>query len=259
MRTEEMNPSETGREIIEKSEKMRDDPTIGMLVLTALGYFANRPSYSEYGCLISCLLKTLPFCTFAAQWAILASLFVWSLNYEENPALCGKNSETVGKVLMSIISLLYFCKSLMSGASFIVVFLETNLIKDDSWLSPLAYLDWGMESSFSSLLLLFNLWIVYSAHQPLDMVINILAMEFVGKLDNEMKKFFFTRFRHYMVKIIDDNEALHIDTWRMCGCSLHSCGRAIAKPLSLFLVSVAVITPFFCLGFVVFGPICKSA
>mmetsp|Transcript_21509 Transcript_21509/g.45187 ORF Transcript_21509/g.45187 Transcript_21509/m.45187 type:complete len:254 (-) Transcript_21509:461-1222(-) len=253
-----MANTETVQEIVVRSEKMKNDPTIGMLVLTALGWYAHRDSYSEYGWLVSLQLKILPFVVFSSQWAILASLFSW-LNDGENPPFCGKDSRAEGKVLMSIISAVYLSRSIMSVTSFFIVFKETNLIRDRSWLSPLAYLDWGMESSFSSLLLLFNLWMVYSAHKPLDMVINILAMEFVGKLDNEMKEFFFTRFRDYMVNIINDNAELEDINWYLFGCSIFRCGQTIAIPLSLFLVSVAILTPFFCLAFVVFGPICKSA
>jgi hypothetical protein len=52
-------------------------------------------------------------------------------------------------------------------------------------------IDLGMEICFASAVLLVNLFIVFVAGEPLDMVLNCLALEFIADLDNQMKEYLF--------------------------------------------------------------------
>jgi hypothetical protein len=58
-----------------------------------------------------------------------------------------------------------------------------------SWLRPLHTFDKFMELSFTSAVLLCNLYVVFLAHEPLEMVLNSIALEFIVDLDNNFKAY----------------------------------------------------------------------
>ena len=59
-----------------------------------------------------------------------------------------------------------------------------------------------MAVAYEQSVYLLNLWLVYRAPTPLDMVLNSLAMEFVLKLDDEFKATYFANHPHAVAEVL---------------------------------------------------------
>lgn len=64
-------------------------------------------------------------------------------------------------------------------------------------------MDRCMNLVYESLVYLLNLWIVFVTHEPLDMVLNALALEFILQLDNEIKPMYLKAFPPNIAKCRD--------------------------------------------------------
>jgi hypothetical protein len=73
----------------------------------------------------------------------------------------------------------------------VVVSSSVALLRDDGFIFGVIrfYLlpDPFMNMMYETLVYLLNLWLVFVTKKPLNMVLNALAMEFILRLDNEMK------------------------------------------------------------------------
>jgi len=119
-------------------------------------------------------------------------------------------------------------------------------------LASYGLIDQTMHLTYESLVLLLNLWLVFIADSALDIVLNSLAMEFVGKIDDEFKvRYFDLGYGHVIAKDIMTQE-LHkpsIDKGPADGCLL--CLGLFLWSLGFFLLPVVSFVMLF------YGAACK--
>ena len=131
-------------------------------------------------------------------------------------------------------------------------------------------LDTGMEICFASAVLLVNLFIVFVASEPLDMVLNCLALEFIAEIDNQMKDYLFrswtekdallSSFESAISQSLDEKKSWwDAFTKRWVG---EDDPKAWFFVISVFLVFFGflfsfVFAPLATMAMIFFGPICK--
>jgi hypothetical protein len=130
-------------------------------------------------------------------------------------------------------------------------------------------IDMGMEICFASAVLLVNLFIVFVAEEPLDMVLNCLALEFIADIDNQMKDYLFrswtekdallSSFEYTISQSLDDNSWWDSFTKQWVGeDDLKWWFVAISLCLAFFGVLFSfVFAPLATMAMIIFGPICK--
>lgn len=107
-----------------------------------------------------------------------------------------------------------------------------------------------MNTFYVSMVYLLNLWLVFTTDEPIEMVLNSLAMEFLMNIDSEFTKTFRQHlYGKELVEYVISNE-LHSKPATQCQISI---GRAV----SLVAYSVSALTPIICLIMVIYGPVCK--
>ena len=129
-------------------------------------------------------------------------------------------------------------------------------------------LDSFMEIALSSAVLLVNLYIVFVAAEPLDMVLNCLALEFIADLDNQFKEYMFLTWTEKERLIIAFKKAMttplekgRYGSWdRFCKKYIDD-KKGFDMLLIFFLVLgflfSILFAPLVSLAMIVFGPICK--
>ena len=108
-----------------------------------------------------------------------------------------------------------------------------------------------MQGSFEAAVYLFNLYLVFKTPEPLEMVLNMLALEFIVKIDNEFKSAFMKMKRKHIVGRVKqlNNEP----PWE----GIQAILRYIMKPmmyLMRFSFPVATLSALFACFY---GPLCK--
>ena len=107
-----------------------------------------------------------------------------------------------------------------------------------------------MNTFYVSMVYLLNLWMVFTTDEPIEMVLNSLAMEFLMNIDSEFTETFRQHlYGKELVEYVISNE-LHSKPATQCQISI---GRAV----SLVAYSVSALTPIICLIMVIYGPVCK--
>jgi len=192
-------------------------------------------------------------------------------NYEDG--WCNRGGTLANRALMCGIGALYFVRAttnLQKKYQKCGGFSGYVATKTDTWLTPAYQFDIFMEMCFGAAVLMVNLWLVFIATDPVDMVLNSLAVEFIGNLDNELKTELFEYVTYYdfsashrietappQKKTLADAVQEELVQTNAGGC-VQFFGRALW--LIVFLSFVAVISlmlPVVCVAVVFYGPFCK--
>jgi len=176
----------------------------------------NWPAFGTFNMFMFCTGVHMKFVTLSillVQVVVPVALFA-SQYHSYNKGWCPSTGSPGQRVLMSCIALFYFVRSIMmylekkndsigNGDDMpksskdlrpwhdecqkqFAKRLESGI--EDSILMDYAVIDeFVMNLTYESLVLLLNLWLVFIADDALDIVLNSLAMEFVGKIDDEFK------------------------------------------------------------------------
>lgn len=165
----------------------------------------------------------LPFLLFFAQWGLLVAVFTQSIRDFENnkfefcfnksfPNDDDQNNYTTTRTVMFFICILYIKNSFESTANFWNVFSRSKkkrtymtkrgLSRLSSSLAYFCYIDCCSELLMDSFCLMVNLWMVYGASKPIDMILNSLAIQFINSIDNEFCNFFIEEYP-FVVKVIE--------------------------------------------------------
>jgi hypothetical protein len=143
--------------------------------------------------------KLAPLLILGIQWIFLATVGNSSLR-KYDAGWCPSRASGDSKVIMAAIAALTLLRCLQRISStkirrpteVLQVFRELlGKDADLSRIAPLMVFDIFMEIVSSSATLLVNLFVVFVEVQPLDMIINCIALEFISDLDNLFKEFVF--------------------------------------------------------------------
>ena len=176
-----------------------------------------------------------------------------------NGTLCENTAKIENKMMISGICLIYFVRSFFLWDN---ITNSLSLKKMNKINSITAILDTFQEFSFTLIVYIANIWVVFIEKDIQNMILNSLAMEFLMMLDNEFEELYF----QYMPGSADDiydnifvsydeNKILLKDRLDKDRC-FRCFSIAVFIPYKI-LVIATFLFPVFC-GFMVFaGPICK--
>ncbi len=231
---------------------------------------------------LACLALYLPFpwnifsiVTLLIQWVLLGTLFVSTLTTKLDDDWCPNDSNTGARILMLSISLLLFLRTCMRLKSVVNhrgrsdQYLEENLgcASHKSRMGPHALVDSLMEVGFTTCVILVNLWIVFIANTPLDMVLNSLALEFIADLDNNFiaeilkdRSIFETVWQNMQNNWQPYETLDSASPWKLVCQALDP---DIRNSLGYFLLWFTVFLSFFAgpiasLFMIIYGPMCKG-
>ena len=123
-------------------------------------------------------------------------------------------------------------------------------------------IDTLQEFGFNLLVYLLNIFIVFAADHPSDMIMDALAMEFIMDLDNQFKELYFKNIPNAAVDIYDnifvsksDNrvilkQKINEDKFFCCIKNM------LMVPYKILIISL-ILFPVFCACIIFYGPICK--
>lgn len=256
--------TETDEHLLSVEEKKAiiiDDPKFGMFSL--FKYHLKKGHKNDvlkqkntmYCSHIFSSLTALPILIFIAQWTIWIAIIA-DQNAQFDGELCPNKAPWTHKLLMFSISLIYFVKSF---------FLWDNLTDRtklnrmtpsiDSWV----LIDTLQEYGFNLLVYGANLWIIYVTDDPLDMVMNSLAMEFVMNFDNEFETMYFDNLPEVAEEIYDDEFVTYRDNMMMLN-NKSKCFNimryVVYMPFKILVISLFLF-PIFCAWVAIVAPICK--
>jgi len=174
----------------------------------------NWPSFGAFNMLMcSRRLKVLPLSIIVVQVVLPVCLFASYLSY--NKGWCPSTGSLSQRLLMFGIALLYTVRScLILNEKVLSEYRDEVDLRDEiakkrrdcgihlSALSSYGKIDNVMHIAYPALVSLLNLWFVFIADDPLDIVLDSLAMEFVGKVDDEFKVRFFAVYGHELASDI---------------------------------------------------------
>ncbi len=180
-----INQNNTVKGIVEDTfesvDAVRSDDSVGSFVIAALFPFNGHFIFIMF----------LPTLVYIVQWILIATLFTYYTKSYHAGACPGTGSDEE-KALMFAIAALIFVKSTMRAVLLVEKMQHSGEKLKFSWLCPYSALDWFSELIFGSAALLLNLFVVFVADGPQDMVLNSVALEFIGELDNEIKENIFS-------------------------------------------------------------------
>jgi len=223
------------------------DPSIGMFVLALI---IPTDKWSHY------LLKPLPLLVIGIQYVLLVAVFLHA-RAEYDRGWCPGVGTNEARALMTGIAVLYLTRSTSTISLLYHKIATTNVVPDASWLSPVAMADTFMEMGFGSTVLLVNLWLVFITENPLEMVLNSLAVEFIANVDNELKT--------QLLEVVPD---IPMIIFKNCdkSCDIapspkwkgfHQAAHTVGSMLVLFGMLPLFLTPLICFAVAFYGPVCK--
>ena len=128
------------------------------------------------------------------QIVFLGHLFVIEYQKERVEGLCLGNADAGTKLLMSTIAALIGMRTVQRGIDIWAAYARLGKLRAasplgvrDTWLYPLMQADFLWQLCINSVGYALNLGLVFFAHEPMDMVFNSVAVEFVANIDDEHK------------------------------------------------------------------------
>ena len=245
----------------EKRDIIIDDPKFGMFSLFKYhikkGYKNDvlKKKNSMYCSHIFSYVACLPLLIFISQWSIWIAIIA-DQNKEFDGNICPNKAPWTHKLLMFAVSLIYFVKSFFLWDNLTDRTRQNRMTPSiDTWV----LFDTFQEYGFNLLVYGANLWIIYVTDDPLDMVMNSLAMEFIMNFDNEFETMYFDNLPEAAEEIYDDEFVTYRDNLIMLNnkSKCFNCMRYIIFiPFKLLVLSL-LIFPIFCLWVAIVAPICK--
>ncbi len=245
----------------EKRDIIIDDPKFGMFSLFKYhikrGYNNKilKKKNSMYCSHIFSSLTGLPILIFIAQWSIWISIIA-SEHSKFDGNICPNKAPWSNKLLMFAISLIYYVKSFFLWDNLTDRTRRNRMTPSiDTWV----LVDTLQEYGFNLLVYGANLWIIYVEDNPLDMVMNSLAMEFVMNFDNEFEIMYFDNLPEAAEEIYDEEFVTYRDNLMMLNQKskcFNFTRYLVYIPFKLLVLSL-LIFPIFCAWVAIVGPICK--
>jgi len=209
-------------------------------------------------CVWDIILKLVLSMIIIVQLTIPSVLFAISIgNYNEG--VCPNTGTLASRILVSMIGILYFTRTFLffsdKFSDYAVVGKEIGL-PNDCELNKYLQLDDFMQITYEGCVYLVNLFIIYISNDPMDIVLNSLAMEFVLKLDDEIKEVYFKKFDK-ISEYVRDNNMLEED-WKPSESCCLECAIltwTLITPILNYLTMYAL--PILSLAFAIYAPICK--
>lgn len=114
-----------------------------------------------------------------------------------------------------------------------------------------------MNVGYEGLLYLLNLWLVFITNGVSSMIFNALVVEFIMKVDEEYKEYYFKTNASAVTAII--KKGLHIPLQESPACDLKvsMVGTACSIVLGLPNLLSYFVVPVLCFVMCVYGPVCK--
>ena len=241
-----------------------DDPKFGMFGLFKYqiqkGYKNKvlKQHNTVYCSHIFSSMFALPLLVFVAQWMMWIAIV--SSQYKDyiNKNTCPNEATIENKMIFFAILLIYFVKSF---------FLWDNLTDRtrfnrmtpaiDVWV----LLDTIQEYGFNLIIYATNIWLVYVADSPGDMVMDALAMEFIMNLDNEFMTMYFNCLPEVGEEIYDNDFVTYRDNVLLIEhekrkCCFSCMQKSFYIPFKLLVFSLCLF-PILCLGVMITGTYCK--
>ena len=191
-----------------KKTEVINDPRFGMFSLykyhITRGYNLSKDdNITKTGVYCSNIFTKfcfLPILTFLVQWFIYISIMVYEVkNYDKG--FCPNDSPIETKVVMCSIGIIYFIRSFFLWDD-LVSRTHCKKVMPTNDISVL--IDTLQEFGFNLLVYLLNIFIVFAADHPSDMIMDALAMEFIMDLDNQFKELYFKNIPNAAVDIYDN-------------------------------------------------------
>ena len=216
------------------------------------GLFSIFMTHPHQTCFDS-LIRVLPILLLSSQWMIPAGMFI-SQWQEYKAGICPGTASTTNRFLIFAIAVMYFCRSVLIFGDKYVAFAGKNKKIKALMRSKLA--EWGhiddiMDISYEGILYIMNLWLVFIATSPLDIVLNSLAMEFVMQLDNEFKENYFKLNGRAVRNILHHH-------WHILPEGKKNCMLNMIEGINVFLSPIiCLLVPTSSLLLIFYGPLCK--
>ncbi len=250
----------------QKRDEVINDPRFGMFSLykyhITRGYgLSQDDNINKTGVYCSNIFTKfcfLPILTFIVQWLIYISIMVYEIkNY--NKGFCPNDNGIETKVVMASIAIIYFIRSFFLWDDLVS---RTHCKKVMPTNDIPVLIDTLQEFGFNLLVYLLNIFIVFAADHPSDMIMDALAMEFVMDLDNQFKELYFKNIPDAAIDIYDnifvtknDNRIILKQKLKedCCFCCIKN---LLMVPYKILIISL-ILFPVFCACIIVYGPLCK--
>jgi hypothetical protein len=246
---------------------LKEWPTFGLYNI-----YSNHPSGG--------IMKYLPLLLIFSQFIIPITLFL-SEWYKYRAGFCPMSGSPSEKLTMLAIAMCYVAKSFLTF-SFKLFTVEPgcyahfnpDLLKDNpllreemnaaeklglakTKLNVYGQVDDFMNVGYEGLLYLLNLWLVFITNGVSSMIFNALVVEFIMKVDEEYKEYYFRTNASAVAAILKKD--FHIPHEDSCACDFKVSiigslfGMIVGLPNALSYFAV----PILCIAMCLFGPICK--
>lgn len=254
-----------------------ESPDFGLIVLALCApRIARKPfdfTSSDDG--PQFVLALLPLPLLVAQWGLLLSVFYQSIkdweksqnpfcfkeSYDDNPDL--NTTLYLCRVIMSFLCLLYLKRAFKTSTDLFAIIKQSSATKENlrrrglfrigSSIGIACLVDCCAELFMESFCLLINLWMVFGANKPIDMVLNSLALEFIKDIDNEFCQFFINEYPAIVATIeerLREKSYASLETYKNPTETLY--GRfcmLLIDPLAQWAVGAAYVFSGFVNGF----------
>jgi hypothetical protein len=144
----------------------------------------------------------------AAQVILPILLLLYSMYTYKIPSVCPMSADGISKAVAFTIGCMYHVRIVfMFGSKSSEPFAEVKRGSDSVWLTWALFLDGFMNTTCELFVYGMNLFIVFVTPDPLDMVLNALAFEFILQLDDGVKAKYISIHTIYHGAIIKEYDA----------------------------------------------------
>lgn len=244
----------------EKIEALIKEPKFGMF---SLNYYILSRNLDEKKKTVFCTnvftkKLYLPILIFVSQWLLYVSIMNQQIRTYED-GFCPNSGSIETKLIMCGIAIFYFANSFFIWDDLVV---KTHLKKVMPTKDIFVLIDIMQEFSFNLLVYMANMFIIFISDDPVEILLNSLAMEFLMELDNQFKEKYFSQNKDHALDIYDnifvsrtDNRVIFQQKLKENKCFY--CFRGCCYiPFKILLISLMVF-PLFCFIIIFYGPICK--
>lgn len=200
----------------------------------------------------------LPLLIFFAQW--LMWIAIVSNQYKEfyGKNYCPNEATMENKMVFFAILLIYFVKSFFLWDNLTD---RTRLNRMTPAIDVWVLLDTIQEYGFNLIIYGTNIWLVYVAEDPGDMVMDALAMEFIMNLDNEFMTMYFNCLPEIGEEIYDNEFVTYRDNVLLIEhqkqkCCFYCMQKIFYMPFKILVIALFLF-PIFCFTIMIGGTICK--
>ena len=248
----------------EKISIIIDDPKFGMFGLfkyqITKGY-KNRVLKEHNTVYCSHIFSSmfgLPLLVFCAQWMMWIAIVSHQMKEYSGKNSCPNEATIENKMIFFAILLIYFVKSFFLWDNLTD---RTRLNRMTPAIDIWVLLDTIQEYGFNLIIYCTNIWLVYVANDPGDMVMDALAMEFIMNLDNEFMTMYFDCLPEVGEEIYDNDFVTYRDNVLLIEhekqkCCFNCMRKSFYIPFKL-LVLTLFLFPMFCLVIMISGTYCK--